>query len=180
MRLIDADAKVLAQFYDEEHEEWEVRERTVADYLSYTDTAIPFVDVPDRKVGKWIDKAVSIKAYRPKRVLFVVNGLMVTICHTALTAEQGWRTMQKKYYDGFAVLRIICDNTEDGKLMLKLLQAFADEPSAEVIEPKKGKWIGGELGKCSVCGHEGCASDIWSGCGGMFCPNCGAKMKGDE
>lgn len=44
MRLIDADAKILAQFYDEEHEEWEVRELTVADYLSYSDTAIPFVD----------------------------------------------------------------------------------------------------------------------------------------
>jgi hypothetical protein len=44
MRLIDADAKILAQFYDEEHEEWEERELTVADYLSYSDTAIQFVD----------------------------------------------------------------------------------------------------------------------------------------
>lgn len=42
---------------------------------------------------------------------------------------------------------------------------------------KAGQWIGGEIGHCSVCGHKGCASDIWSGCGDdVFCPNCGAKM----
>ena len=44
-------------------------------------------------------------------------------------------------------------------------------------EPNTGKWIGGELGYCSVCGHEGCASDIWTRCHGMFCPNCGAKLE---
>ena len=44
MRLVDADAMILAQFYDEEHEEWEMRELSVADYLGYSDTAIPFVD----------------------------------------------------------------------------------------------------------------------------------------
>ena len=38
-------------------------------------------------------------------------------------------------------------------------------------------WIGGEIGHCSYCGHEGCASDIWNGVKGFgFCPNCGAKM----
>lgn len=37
-------------------------------------------------------------------------------------------------------------------------------------------WIGAELGKCSNCGHSGCASDIWNDCEQMFCPNCGAKM----
>lgn len=41
-----------------------------------------------------------------------------------------------------------------------------------------GRWIGGELGHCSVCGHEGCASDIWDGCKGkLFCPNCGAVLE---
>lgn len=38
-------------------------------------------------------------------------------------------------------------------------------------------WVGKELGKCSNCGHNGCASDIWNGCLQMFCPNCGAKME---
>lgn len=44
MRLIDADAKIVAQFYDDEHEEWILKEMTVADYLSFSDTSIPFVD----------------------------------------------------------------------------------------------------------------------------------------
>lgn len=50
------------------------------------------------------------------------------------------------------------------------------------VQPQRmrGKWIGGELGRCSVCGHEGNASDIWNGCKGMFCPNCGADMRGTE
>lgn len=43
----------------------------------------------------------------------------------------------------------------------------------------KGKWIGGELGHCSVCGHEGCASDIWSGCEHTRCPNCGTLLELD-
>lgn len=44
MRLIDADAKIVAQLYDDEHEEWILKEMTVADYLSFSDTSIPFVD----------------------------------------------------------------------------------------------------------------------------------------
>ena len=53
-------------------------------------------------------------------------------------------------------------------------------PAADVAERKTGKWIGGELGHCSCCGHEGCASDIWNNGKIMFCPNCGADMRGDS
>ena len=45
------------------------------------------------------------------------------------------------------------------------------------VKPKTGKWIGGELGECSVCGHKGCASDIWDRCKEHFCPNCGARLE---
>ena len=51
-------------------------------------------------------------------------------------------------------------------------------PSAEP-KRKKGEWLGGELGNCSVCGHYGCASDIWNGCKDRYCPNCGADMRGE-
>ena len=44
MRLIDADAKIVAQLYDDEHEDWILKEMTVADYLSFSDTSIPFID----------------------------------------------------------------------------------------------------------------------------------------
>lgn len=42
---------------------------------------------------------------------------------------------------------------------------------------KTGKWIGNEFGECSVCGHKGCASDIWDRCEKYYCPNCGARME---
>lgn len=44
MRLIDADAKIVAQLYDDEHEDWILKEMTVADYLSFSDTSTPFID----------------------------------------------------------------------------------------------------------------------------------------
>lgn len=52
-----------------------------------------------------------------------------------------------------------------------------DYPAADVVERKKGKWIGGELGHCSCCGNEGCFSDIWPDGQERYCPNCGADMR---
>lgn len=65
------------------------------------------------------------------------------------------------------------------------IREAVDRAKNEVIsvlqpERKKGRWIGGEFGRCSICGHSGIASDIWDGCKGMFCPNCGADMRGTE
>lgn len=45
-------------------------------------------------------------------------------------------------------------------------------------EQEKGTWVGGELGHCSFCGHEGCASDIWNDGNICFCPYCGADLRG--
>ena len=56
------------------------------------------------------------------------------------------------------------------------ISAVLELPSAEP-EQKTGKWIGGELGFCTRCGHEGCASDIWDRCTYTFCPNCGAYLE---
>ena len=56
-------------------------------------------------------------------------------------------------------------------------------PSADVAPVRHGHWIGGEIGKCSVCGHEGCASDIWNNIeidGQTFCPACGAILDGEQ
>ena len=61
----------------------------------------------------------------------------------------------------------------DGNRAVEELKAL---PSAEP-ERKTGKWIGNELGECSVCGHSGCASDIWTGCEKYYCPNCGARLE---
>ena len=58
-------------------------------------------------------------------------------------------------------------------------EAIRQVPSADVAPVRRGYWIGGEIGNCSVCGHRGCASDIWTGCwakGKTFCPACGAIL----
>lgn len=57
-----------------------------------------------------------------------------------------------------------------------ILHHIESMPSAQP-EQKVGKWIGGELGYCTCCGHKGCASDIWNACEKLYCPNCGAKME---
>lgn len=72
-----------------------------------------------------------------------------------------------------AALDIVFDFAEAPHNMY---QKIRELPSAE----KHGKWIGGEIGRCSVCGHSGCASDIWSGCETLYCPNCGARMERSE
>lgn len=65
-----------------------------------------------------------------------------------------------------------CFNEKERKVYHTLSEAI------EALQEKKaGKWIGGELGDCSVCGHKGCASDIWDRCAHAYCPNCGAKLE---
>ena len=51
------------------------------------------------------------------------------------------------------------------------------ESQRDVADTNVGKWLGGELGECSVCGHYGCASDIWDRCTYTYCPNCGAHLE---
>ena len=62
-----------------------------------------------------------------------------------------------------------------------LRRMIEDIPAADVQPVKHGRWVGRELGYCTCCGHRGCASDIWDGCGDIYyCPNCGARMDGEE
>lgn len=54
MRLIDADALIEVQIYDEEHEEWSVETMTVEDCLArFADT--PTIIEMDRPHGEWIN-----------------------------------------------------------------------------------------------------------------------------
>lgn len=59
-------------------------------------------------------------------------------------------------------------------------QAMQIRNLEDCMQRTRGTWIGGELGRCSICGHEGNASDIWNGCKVMFCPNCGAHIRREE
>lgn len=55
----------------------------------------------------------------------------------------------------------------------------------EKVEPKRGEWIvkGANRIDCSVCGHSICfAFGLSEGSltGYNYCPNCGAKMNGEQ
>ena len=59
------------------------------------------------------------------------------------------------------------------------------QPTADVVERKKGKWIAVKIGNgdtrytCSECGasYECDSRDAWDF---NFCPNCGSEMKGEK
>lgn len=51
-RLIDLDAAIEVQMYDEEHETWSLKKMTVEDYLSYASEMPPIIEEP-REACKW-------------------------------------------------------------------------------------------------------------------------------
>lgn len=53
------------------------------------------------------------------------------------------------------------------------------QPTIEAEPVRHGEWVGGELGYCTCCGLETCASDVWNDVmEDWHCPKCGAKVKG--
>lgn len=65
-----------------------------------------------------------------------------------------------------AILRWVCEEVDD-------------TPAADVVEVRHGRWKTIDKGhyfydwECSVCGGSGRADYL-------FCPNCGARMDGEE
>ena len=62
------------------------------------------------------------------------------------------------------------------------LQILEDEPDADVVPVKRGKW---EDGKCTLCGNEaqyteGFVCNAPEPILSDFCPNCGADMYGED
>ena len=91
-------------------------------------------------------------------------------------AEEYQRIIDR--FMGFAQDTFYVQSQEPPKALLARMKNMQIE-IIPIEEPKvKGKWIGGELGECSICGHEGCASDIWTGCEKTYCPNCGHELEG--
>ena len=58
--------------------------------------------------------------------------------------------MQKKYYDGAQVCKILGECIEDHKTYLRVLNAFANEPSADVVEVVRCK----DCRKWCICHHS--------------------------
>lgn len=87
-------------------------------------------------------------------------------------------------------LKQICDehNTSYGVQFGGRAKDFAqltdDIPNADVVEVKYGKWAnayssGTHLYRCTECGEY--IEAIWTGGYDFkYCPNCGAKMEGEQ
>lgn len=56
-----------------------------------------------------------------------------------------------------------------------------ETPSADVEPVRRGKWLKNEYRHyCSECGHMGLFNGFGFKFESNYCPNCGAKMKGEE
>ena len=86
-RYIDADQIITVTYFDEEHREWSQKSKTIEDCLAeVSDEEIQTLDVPERKVGKWIPVRERLPEYKQK-VLCCVNG-RIYIDERGL---RGWR-----------------------------------------------------------------------------------------
>ena len=77
-----------------------------------------------------------------------------------------------RYIDGTALL-----NKYNSKNMTvnEMYQTLVEQPTADVVEVKRGKWLNiifTQRYECSLCGNE-----IYFG-KAKFCSECGAKMDG--
>ena len=86
-----------------------------------------------------------------------------------------------RYIDADALMnkigKILSEHLTIGVVATEIIDAIKDAPT---IEPKQGKWIDDDkhnhkYHRCSVCGI---GRFNWGE--DNFCPNCGAKMKGES
>ena len=67
------------------------------------------------------------------------------------------------------------------------MRKVREQPTADVVEVKHGKWVDkfnrnriATQSFCSVCGNHSGIGGIESNRHKPYCPNCGAKMDGEE
>lgn len=95
--------------------------------------------------------------------------------------------MMAEYIDRLKVLKemhcshtlpfFIGHRTDEDIMFCQMLDIVTEQPTADVVEVKHGKWIyKGIADMCSVCGRwlviEQASADL------NYCPHCGAKMDG--
>ena len=88
--------------------------------------------------------------------------------------------MDKEYIERKALLKALCENSRSWAHYIDAIFVAEKFPvAADVVEVKHGRWIpfksehAGDIQYCSVC-DVGCT---WQP---DYCPNCGAKMDGEN
>lgn len=62
-----------------------------------------------------------------------------------------------------------------GMTIIQAMQVIINEPAADVVEVRHGRWIeDGDCQYCSECGEE----HSWADYRAAYCDVCGAKMDG--
>ena len=80
-----------------------------------------------------------------------------------------------------ANLKSHMDSVEGGQENRSAIRIIMELPSADVVEVKHGEWA--EEGYCPFCKCDMPAfieDWEWKRCRTPYCPNCGARMEGEE
>lgn len=84
-----------------------------------------------------------------------------------------------RYIDADTLSENIIRRVNNSLIRHWLLPMVSDQPSADVVEVKRGEWKVDETHDyepyCSLCGHEPIAGEKYN-----YCPDCGADMRGNE
>lgn len=90
--------------------------------------------------------------------------------------------VEKEYVERNSLMKKV----HTGMNIIEVMQAIIDEPAADVVEVRKGRWIQHYVGQertpwgsdCSVCGEWLVIDRLVMQEKYHYCPNCGAKMDG--
>lgn len=90
--------------------------------------------------------------------------------------------------DVMEALYRVCEADKEEYFSVKQMKAIDSIPAVDAVEVRHGHWVTEEEAiekddyslrdTCSVCGH--CDWDCTESESFNFCPNCGAKMDGEE
>ena len=88
--------------------------------------------------------------------------------------------LTKKYYDGMQVHDILCECLDDYDTILTILEKFADAPTIDAVERKRGEWQKLPQYEYIMCCSEcGWLHDVLH-YADKYCPHCGADMRERE
>ena len=82
--------------------------------------------------------------------------------------------------DADALVALIQQEPTDGMYTEEIVAAIAEQPTIEATPVVHGYWVDHYI--CSNCGKwstAGLDADVWASYEPPFCPNCGARMRGD-
>ena len=93
-----------------------------------------------------------------------------------------------RYIDADKLSENMIERVNNPAIRSWLLSLINESPTADVAEVKRGEWIDESTVKeyyvdtyrCTLCGHTFVLDETPDELGYNYCPNCGAKMEGND